>query len=49
MCTQCNDENHGMPRREFIRTMGFSAAGVSLGTAGLIDSPSGNVSWPVDK
>jgi len=49
MCTQCNDENHGMPRREFIRTMGFFAAGVSLGTAGLIYSPSGNVSWPVDK
>ena len=35
MCNLCNDEHHGIPRRDFIKTMGVSVAGVSLGIGKL--------------
>ena len=38
MCNSCSNECHGMPRRDFIKTMGASVAGVSLGTIRIMDS-----------
>lgn len=36
MCNLCSNENHEMLRRDFIKTVGVSAAGVSLGAGGII-------------
>jgi hypothetical protein len=38
MCNLCNDEVHGLPRRDFIKTMSVSVAGVSMGADRIIDS-----------
>ena len=38
MCHLCNNEDHEMPRRDFIKTVGISAAGMSLGADWIIDS-----------
>lgn len=44
MCKLCEDEQHGMPRRDFIKTMSVSVAGVTLGADRLMD-PAGIVSY----
>lgn len=36
MCNSCSNEDHGMPRRDFIKTVGVSVAGVSLGASGIL-------------
>ena len=38
MCNCCSNDNHGMPRRDFIKTVGVSMAGVSLGVGEIIGS-----------
>ena len=45
MCSLCNNEEHGMPRRDFIKTVGVSVAGVSLGAGGIMGAS--EVSGPV--
>lgn len=42
----CSNEYHEMPRRDFIKTVGVSVAGVSLGASGIM-SPAGIVSTSV--
>ena len=36
MCNLCSNEEHGIPRRDFIKTVGVSVAGVSLGAGGIM-------------
>ena len=45
MCNLCNEEHHEMPRRDFIKTVSVSVAGVSLG-AGKIMNDQGIVKPP---
>jgi len=37
MCSLCNDEDHLIPRRDFIKTVGVSAAGISLGAGKILN------------
>jgi hypothetical protein len=36
MCKLCSNEDHGMPRRDFIKTVGVSSAGLYLGANGIM-------------
>jgi hypothetical protein len=38
MCHQCNNEYHEIPRRDFIKSVGISAAGISLGADRIINA-----------
>lgn len=49
MCNQCCNEYHEMPRRDFIKTVGVSVAGVSLGAGGIMSSEGMISSSGVDK
>ncbi len=49
MCNLCSNENYGMPRRDFIKTMGVSAAGVSLGASRIMDTAGIVSTAPVNK
>jgi hypothetical protein len=37
MCNLCNDEHHGMPRRDFVKTMSISLTGVSIGAGKIMN------------
>jgi len=39
MCNLCINDDHGIPRREFIKTVGISSAGIYLGTNGIMSAP----------
>jgi len=43
MCNLCKDENFGMPRRDFIKTVGTSMAGISLVAGQVFDSSAAGV------
>jgi hypothetical protein len=38
MCHSCSNEPHEIPRRDFIKTVGISAAGISLGAERILDA-----------
>jgi hypothetical protein len=41
MCNLCSNEEHGIPRREFIKAVGASVAGVTLGAGGILSMEEG--------
>jgi hypothetical protein len=49
MCHLCNNENYEMPRRDFIKTVGISAAGISLGAERIIGAAGTNYNAGADK
>lgn len=49
MCNLCSNNDYRMPRRDFIKTVGVSAAGVSLGASGIMGTTGMVGRSPADK
>jgi hypothetical protein len=49
MCNLCNNEAYRMPRRDFIKTVGVSVAGVSLGASGIMNTAGTGSNAAADK